>query len=143
MLARRLLRFRPGLAAPAVLAFALAGCGGAGAHFQNDPRPPTPIDLSVYIANHRVSISPTHVGAGPVTLYVTNQASSRQTLQIRDGQGGALASTGAIDSGQTAQVSTDLKTPGTYEIAVGAQIPPARLHIGRSRPNADNALLQP
>ena len=137
-----LLPLRTRLLAAAAVALALAGCGG-GTHFANAPRPPAPIDLSVYIANGRISVSPSHAGAGPVTLYVTNQASGAQNLQIRDAHGSSLASTGSINTGQTAQISTDLRTPGTYEIAVGAQIPPARLHIGRPRPNSDNALLQP
>ena len=134
-------RLRPALAVLALVP-ALAGCGG-GAHFQNDPRPPTPVDLSVYIDNGRVSVSPSDVGAGPVTLYVTNQASHSQTLQIRDSAGGSLASTGAINTGQTAQISTDLQRPGTYALAVSSPIPAARLHIGRPRGNSDNALLQP
>ena len=50
------------------------GCGG-GSTFANKPRPPTPINLTVYINNARVSISPASIGAGPVVFIVTNQAS--------------------------------------------------------------------
>ncbi len=123
-------------------AIGLAACGGGGTHFENEPRPPVTVDLSVYIDNSHVSISPTKVGAGPVILYVTNQASGTETLAIKDAGGGAVATSGHINSGQTAQVTADLKT-GTYDIASGTKIPPAKLRITKARKNADNVLLQP
>ena len=36
---------------------AIAGCGSSG-HFANHPSPPTPVNLTVYINNARVSVSP-------------------------------------------------------------------------------------
>jgi hypothetical protein len=130
----------------AVAALALAGCGSSQ-HFADNPRPATPIDLSVYVDNNHVSISPAHVGAGPVILYVTNQASNAQTLSIKSSKGSPIADTGTINSGQTAQLQTDLKT-GTYSVTTGAKITgasivPAKLDIGKPRQNADNVLLQP
>ena len=124
------------------MAVAISACGGGGTHFANEPRPPVPVDLSVYIDNSHVSISPTRVGAGPVILYVTNQASSTQDLAVRNVKGGSVASSGHINSGSTAQVSTSLPT-GTYEIAGSAKIAPAKLKITQARQNADNVLLQP
>ena len=122
---------------------ALAACGtGSPAHFKNDARPPVPVDLSVYMDNNHVSISPAKLGAGPVILYVTNQASGTQTLTIRNAHGGSVASSGHINSGATAQVTANLKT-GTYKIAGGAKASAAQLKITKSRPNADNVLLQP
>jgi hypothetical protein len=63
-------------------------------------------------------------------------------LAIKAAGGSAIASSGDINSGQTAQVNADLKT-GTYDIASGTKIPPAKLTIGKARKNADNVLLQP
>ncbi len=124
------------------LALALTGCGGGDSQFTNTPRPPVQVDLSVYIDNHHVSVSPTNVGAGPVLVIVTNQASSTQTLTITNRAGSSVASSGHIHSGQTAQISTDLRT-GTYDVATSAKISAARLKIGTTRPNADNVLLAP
>jgi hypothetical protein len=122
---------------------ALSGCGtGSPAHFENRPRPAVPVDLSVYMDNHHISISPTKVGAGPVILYVTNQATGAQTLNIENAHGSAVATSGHINSGTTAQISTSLRT-GTYKLAGSARIATARLKIGKPRPNADNVLLQP
>jgi hypothetical protein len=137
-----------------VIALALAGCGTTKT-FANLPRPPIPIDLTVYINDARVSVSPDSVGAGPVNFIVTNQSSKTQTLAIENPiTGAALASTGPINPQGTAQVTVDFK-PGDYSVATGpngkteaqiaqpTRIQPAALHIGRERPNADSVLLQP
>jgi hypothetical protein len=139
----------------AVSALAAVGCGG-GATFANKPRPATPVNLTVYINNARVSISPSSVGAGPVIFIVTNAASRTESLTIQ-AQGGTrqLGSTGPINPQATAQVTVDFTDPGDYTLATGkagtteaAQAAPssiqaARLHIGQPRANGSNALLQP
>jgi hypothetical protein len=126
----------------ALLGLGVTACGSS-THFQNLPRPATPVDLSVYVNNSHVSISPSRVGAGPLILYVTNQASGPRTVAIRSADGSSLASSGRINSGQTAQISTNLRSPGVYSIAGGAQVPPARLDISKPRPDSNNVLLQP
>ena len=140
-----------------VLAGALAAAGcGAGTKFANKPRPPTPVNLSVYIGNARLSLSPGSVGAGPIVLIVTNQASRTESLTVAPADGGSrLASTGPIAPQATAQVQIDLESPGVYTVATGsdgttagslampATIRAASLHIGRKRPSASGALLQP
>jgi hypothetical protein len=142
----------------------LAGCGG-GTQFANQPRPPTPIDLSVYIDDAKVSVSPHSVGAGPVVFIVTNQASKTESLTIAPAGRATqpLATTGPISPQATAQVSVDLSSPGNYTVAAGGSVTPgkteaalatqqaplpssiqsASLHIGPKRPNGSNALLQP
>ncbi|MDQ6606891.1 MAG: hypothetical protein M3Z06_10150 [Actinomycetota bacterium] len=134
---------------------AIAGCGG-GAKFANQPRPATPVDLTVYINSQRVSVSPASVGAGPVIFIVTNQASKTESLTVRraGNSGSALATTGPINPQETAQVTIDFST-GDYTVSTGksgssdatlagaSSIQPATLHIGRPRPSASNALLQP
>jgi hypothetical protein len=140
------------LAAGALL---VAGCGSSK-QFANQPKPATPVNLTVYINNARVSLSPASVGAGQVTLIVTNQASSSQTLQITPaGASDPLATTGPINPQGTAQVDVDLATQGTYVLSTGtagetdaqlsgrAAIRPATLRVGAPRPNARNQLLVP
>ncbi|MHB8659233.1 MAG: hypothetical protein ACYC91_15010 [Solirubrobacteraceae bacterium] len=134
-----------------VSALSVAGCGST-ATFANKPRPPVPVDLSVYIDNARVSVSPASVGAGPVNFIVTNQASRNESLTIQPAGGGSnLASTGPINPQATAQVTVDFGS-GDYTIASGSAggslatsrgPRPARLHIGPARPSANNVLLQP
>ncbi len=136
-------------------ALVASGCGG-GSTFANRPRPPTPINLTVYINHSRVSVSPSSVGAGPVVFIATNAASQTESLTIK-APGGAqtLASTGPINPQATAQVTVDFHEPGDYTVSTGktgtseaaraspSSIEPATLRIGALRPNASSALLQP
>ena len=142
-------RTRSGLAVTG--AVLVAGCGSA-THFADNPRPATPVDLTVYVNDARVSVSPARVGAGPVIFFVTNQASKTESVTIHGP--GNQATTGPINPQSTAQVTVDFSAAGDYTIstsgpssdsavAAGDRITPATLHIGAARPNADNALLQP
>src|SRR5436305_11502648 len=86
---------------------AVAGCGSSG-HFANVPSPPTPINLTVYINDQRVSVSPSFVGAGPVVLIVTNQASTAQSLTVLPAGASAaqpVADTGPINPSATTQIT--------------------------------------
>jgi hypothetical protein len=138
----------------AVSAAVVAGCGG-GKHFANEPRPPTPVNLTVYISNSRILISPDYTGAGPVTFIITNQARQAESLTVQPATGGAaLATTAPINPQATSSVQVNV-TPGTYTVATGpaggtdaaqagsGSIASASLSIGPQRPNSNNALLQP
>lgn len=140
-----------------VTTLAIGGCGGGG-HFANRPSPPSPINLTVYINDQRVSISPAAIGAGPVNFIVTNQASTAQSLAVLpagNAAGQALADTGPINPQATTQVTVNLATPGQYTIGItpnasteaAAAVPtgvrPAVLTVGQPRPSASNQLLQP
>jgi hypothetical protein len=139
----------------ALSALAATGCGG-GSTFANDPRPPTPVNLSIYINDARVSISPSRVGAGPIVFVITNQAARTETLTIlpTGPAGQPLANTGPINPQATSQVTVNV-TPGDYMITTAPNgaaeasltgppaIAPASLHIGPTRPSSSNSLLQP
>ncbi|MGZ4326341.1 MAG: hypothetical protein ACXVV5_30355 [Solirubrobacteraceae bacterium] len=137
-----------------VSAIALAGCGSSKT-FANRPRPPVPVNLTVYINNARVSVSPQAVGAGPIVFLVTNQAARAESLAIqRKGGAGTIANTGPINPQGTAQVTVNLRR-GTYTVATTATgtteaarsatspIHSATLLIGRPRPSGSDQLLQP
>jgi hypothetical protein len=137
----------------------VAGCGSSGKHFANLPRPPVPVNVSVYIDDQQVSVSPSFVGAGPITFIVTNQASRADSMQILPAGGSAAqprATTGPISPQATAQIKVDM-TRGRYTVGTGAQGAtlaarqlhtrtgphPALLRIGHERPSASNQLLSP
>lgn len=139
-----------------VSAIALSGCGSGGM-FANKPRPASPIDLTVYIDNARVSVSPASVGAGEVIFVITNQADKAESLTIHPAgdSSRALATTGPINPQSTDQVTVDFTDPGEYAIAAGGKghsdaasatrsgIQSAALHVGKKRPGSSGALLQP
>jgi hypothetical protein len=136
-----------------ITALIVSACGSAGGTSASLPRPANPVNLTVYVNDSRVSVSPATVGAGPITFIVTNQASHAEALAISKG-GSTLASTAPINPQGTTQVSVDFK-PGEYTITTGQQgandaqvskqsaIRSASIHIGRERPSSSNSVLQP
>jgi hypothetical protein len=136
---------------------AVSGCGSGGKQFANKPRPSAPVNLTVFINDARVSVSPDSVGAGQVIFIVTNQGSKTESMTIHPAgdPSRALASTGPINPQATAQVKVDLHGPSNYTITAGksarteaaaaspTSIQPGRLHVGQPRPSSSNALLQP
>ncbi len=127
---------------------ALGGCGSSSADYKNEPRPPSPIVLTAYVDDQRVSVSPTIMGAGPISLIVTNQTSTAQRVTLESagpaGSGPGLKQvTAPISPRDTATLKADVK-PGRYTVHVGGDaIRAARLRVGPERPSAQNDLLQP
>ena len=136
----------------AVSALAVSACGGTS-NGATTPRPPAPVNLTVYIDNRRVSVSPSRVGAGPVDFIITNQASRAESLAVlpsRRAAGQALANTGPINPQATAQVTVNFNSPGLYALSTSdpvgdgsSSIRAAALRVGRRRPSSNNQLLQP
>jgi hypothetical protein len=125
-----------------VTALVAGGCGGGGGVAGASPAPP--INLTVYINDSGVSLSPDSVGAGSVVFIVTNQAGSAKSLSLLPAgapAGQPVASTTPISPQGTAQMKVDLSTPGDYSLTTGVQA--AALHIGPSRPGGSDDLLQP
>lgn len=137
----------------AVGALALSACGSTGGKSAAALRPPSPVTLSVYINDSRVSASPSSVGAGPIQFIIANQAGQSESLTISDGSR-TLASTAPINPQGTTQVTVDV-TPGTYTLAIGphggtdaqlsdqSSIASASIHVGRERPSSSSQVLQP
>lgn len=135
----------------------LSACGSSK-HFANQPRPAPPVNLTVYINDQRVAVSPGSVGAGPVVFIITNQASNAESLSVSSSGSGnsqPLADTGPISPQATAQLSVDLNSPGDYSVGVGrgssteaaaaapTGIQSAQIHVGKPRPNSNNDIAQP
>jgi hypothetical protein len=131
-------------------ALGLAACGSSKHSYNNAARPPAPIVVSAAIDDAQVSVSPKKLGAGPITLVISNQSNASQqvTLETADAPGGSgpgakALQTGPINPRETASVKADVK-PGTYRLHVGADgVRAARLVVGPTRPSAQNDLLQP
>jgi hypothetical protein len=139
----------------ATASLAVTSCGSAGGSAATKPRPPSPVNLTVYVNDSKVSVSPSAVGAGPVNFIVTNQARHAETLAIlRSGASQPIATTAPINPMGTAQVSVDFK-PGDYTIGTTAHgttdaslnqpssIRSASIHIGKARKSSGSDLLQP
>jgi hypothetical protein len=143
------------IAAVGASALALSACGSVGGKAASSVRPPTPVNLTVYVNDSRVSVSPESVGAGPVVFIVTNQARTAQALAIsRLGQSHPVATTAPINPQGTTEVSVNFR-PGDYTVGIAqsggtdaslteqSSIHSASIHIGKPRANSSSALMQP
>jgi hypothetical protein len=135
--------------APAVLTVAalVAGCGG-GTTYKNNPRPPAPINITASVSGAGIAVSPGSFGAGPIVLIVTNQTGASQEITFESNELGAskpgvTQTTEPINPRGTGQLKVNV-TEGRYRVrAANADIAPAQITVGPSRPSAQNDLLQP
>jgi hypothetical protein len=123
---------------------AVAACGGED--FENLPRPPAPVDLTGVIQDDKVTVSPAKVGAGQVTITVSNQTDGPKTITL---EGEAIsARVGPVRPLATGEITRTL-TPGSYEVRAGSkkalpkEIAPAKLRIGKQRKSSSGDLLLP
>ena len=124
-----------------------AGCGG-GSKFKDRPRPPVPIELSGVITDNDVSVQPDHLGAGPVTLVISNQSSRSHTVTIEGGPHNTTEQVGPINPLDTGRIQETLEE-GTYTVRAGSaqatsdEIQPATLDIGPPRKSSSGQVLLP
>jgi hypothetical protein len=136
-----------GLTAILAIAPTAAGCGGR-TEYANRPRPPATIVVTASISREAVSVSPRRLGAGPISLIVTNQTGTSQQIRLesadRIGSGpGERQETAPINPRDTATLEAEV-APGRYRVRVlGDGIRGAVLRVGGRRPSAQNDLLQP
>jgi hypothetical protein len=123
---------------------ALTACGDED--FENLPRPPVPVNLTGVIQEDEVTVSPAKVGAGQVTITVSNQTDGPKTITL---EGESLtASVGPVRPLATGEITRTLN-PGRYEVRAGSkkalpkEIAPAQLQIGKERKSSSGELLLP
>ena len=123
----------------------LGGCGDDD-DFENEPRPPVPVQLSGVITETEVSVEPRTIGAGPIVLLVDNQTDEAHSVTL-DGPSGT-EKVGPINPRDAGRIQHVLKQ-GSYEISAGSdaaqekEIEPAKLTVGPPRPSSSNDVLLP
>jgi hypothetical protein len=127
-------------------AIALAGCGSES-DYKNDPRPPTPINISAAISPDKVTVSPQKFGAGPVTFLIANLTDDTQevTVETEDlaNKAGVRQTTSPINPQGTATLKVDVKQ-GRYVVRTkSTSIREAHISVGAERASSQDTLLQP
>jgi len=134
----------------------VAGCGRTTPlDFKGKSRPAAPVDVSIYVNNHHLLISPSSVGAGPVDFTVANQSCYNETVWAGVlHEKGAITVSGPVPSDATAQISVTMH-PGVYVLQADSYgnarceressvvIRGAKLRVGGPSRSGDSALLQP
>ena len=127
-------------AALSVFALGVAACGEDD--FENEPRPPSPIEITAAIDDEGVSVSPSKgIGAGLVTITISNQTDEPANLTL---VGPTDVESDDIVPGGTGSVKTALKE-GAYEASAGddTSIKSRTVTIGPERESSQNDLLLP
>jgi hypothetical protein len=126
----------------------VAACGGSEPR-KNVNRPPTPVTLTGAIHPRRVQISPARVGAGPVTLIISNQTRRIQTVTMETNNPagantiGHTVSTPPIRPQATGRLTINARR-GDYMVHVGDRtIAVAHVTVGKRRESSQNDLLLP
>ena len=120
-------------------ALALAACGEDD--FENEPRPPAPVERSVRISDREVVVSPSQVGAGLVNFTISNQSDDPAQFTLI---GPTDAASSEIPAGGVGNLKAELEE-GSY-VADAGEDSGARegtLEVGPRRPTSQNELLQP
>jgi hypothetical protein len=136
---RRLVLFAVGIVA-------LAACGGSDQR-ENRLRPPVPVTLTAAIHEDALQVSPATVGAGTVTLLVSNQSGAPQTVTFASDElaerSGNTASSPEIAPGSTGRL-TIVTREGLYSVHTQDEaIRAARVKIGPPRPSGQDRVLLP
>jgi hypothetical protein len=147
------MRIRIGLVSILVVV-GVSACGSAGSPVASRPAPPAPVVVSADVGAGQIRVSPSHFGAGPILLTVTNQSAHAVALRVLHGAH-AIARTAPINPQGVTQLKVDLSR-GNYSLAAApagrrtdaqktlpSHVLAARLRVGRHRPSSGASLLQP
>lgn len=123
------------------LSLSVSACGEDD--FENDPRPPAPVELTAAIDKNAVSIAPSDPSAGIVVITISNQT-DEVTQLILDGPGEEDPASGDIEPLGTGTIKAALEE-GEYEVIAGNSetIEAAPLTVGPPGESSQNDLLLP
>jgi hypothetical protein len=127
------------LATLSVATLLAAGCGGND--FANDPRPPTPLEVTVEVTADAVQVAPSNFGAGLVNFVIANASTDDAVFEIK---GPVDQHSEPIPARGNAIFKVEMKQ-GTYEASIHDRdlIRAARLNVGPERASSQNQLLLP
>ena len=133
---RALVALTAGLAA-----LAISACGRDD--YENEPRPPTPAEISIQIADDELTVSPSEFGAGIANITILNTGREATKVGIA---GPTPGRSPQVAPGTSGVLKMEME-PGEYEaVAIDldlADVPPFEFVVGPERESANNELLLP
>jgi hypothetical protein len=124
--------------AVALASVSLAACGGED--FDNEPRPPVVLPVSIQVADDNLTVSPREFGAGIARFTIVNLGGITTAVEL---DGPTSEETDEIAPGTSTVLKMEME-PGDYEaIALDLDAEPFAFSVGPERETASNDLLQP
>ncbi len=129
-----------------IAAFLVTTAIGCGEDFKNERRAPISIDLTGVIKPRAVTVSPHKIGAGPISITISNQTEEAHTLALVGNS--VREEVGPVNPQDTATIQKTV-AQGTYEVRAGSEnggtntVRPATLKVGRARPASNDRTLLP
>jgi hypothetical protein len=128
-------------AAVGLAALTVVACGSDD--YENEPRPPTPAEISIQVADDELSVSPSEFGAGIANITILNTGTEPTKVAIQ-GPSPGLSPRVAPGTSDVLKIEMD---PGEYEATAAdldlADVPPFEFVVGPERESANNELLLP
>lgn len=130
----------------------LAGCGQDSKQRESELRPPAPALISAAVTEEGIILSPTRIGAGPVTLAVTNESQSKRRVTFSSNAPAGAAGEEDPGDGQSASLGpginallrADLDPGSSWSVSVDDDsVDPEILYVGPERPSSQNDLMLP
>jgi hypothetical protein len=127
------------LLAAALMALAAAGCAG-NESYQNIPKAPAVLTVSVIVAEDEIQMSPRQWGAGPVRFITVNQTGTRQIVSFDSER---IERDVPVGAGQSANFKLTTE-PGSFTIsASNVAASELSFEVGPMRESAQNDMTQP
>ena len=124
--------------AAGLAALTIAACGRDD--YENEPRPPTPAEISIQVAADELTVSPSEFGAGIANFTIVNFGEVPTVIEI---DGPTVDESPEVAPG-TSQVLKMETEPGDYEaIASDIELDPFGFVVGSERESGNNELLLP
>jgi hypothetical protein len=129
-----------------IAAILLTTAAGCGEDFENSPREAVPIELTGVIKPERVTISPRRIGAGPISITISNQTEEARTVTLEGN--GVSERVGPVNPQDTATIQKTV-VQGSYEVRAASEdggtdvIRPANIAVGRPRAASNDRILLP
>ncbi len=119
---------------------------GCGEDFENEPRTPVPVELTAVIQQRGVTVSPDRIGAGPISITISNQTDLAHTVILTGST--VEEKVGPVNPQDTATIQKTV-TQGRYELRANPDGPgagrlsPGELRVGSPRKASNDRILLP
>jgi hypothetical protein len=121
----------------ALAAVGLTACGGDD--FDNEPRPPIALEVSIQVSDDDLTVAPVEFGAGIANFTVVNLGGTTTSVEV---DGPTAGETPEISPGTSAVLKMEVE-PGDYEAIALDVDEPFAFRVGPERESASNDLLLP